>query len=144
MNRYPLVASLTDDGSIIAALGYNFSDREIVEVGNSGELLWSIPVDLVDIQHVRQAKDGSILVAGSLSMDGPDAELISVSEEEGLEWRRVYGGNDMDKALLVSDADKGYRILGTTSFNSAGAEVPSLGINSLIWMIRIDENGYRY
>jgi hypothetical protein len=79
---------------------------------------------------VRQTQDGFILAGRRLSYGGSDALLIKTDSNGNELWRKTFGGDRDDEALLVQQTgDGGYILAGTTKSYGSG--------NKDAWLIKV-------
>ena len=133
----------TDDGGFILVssttqYGNLYCDVYLVKTNLDGEIVWSRTYGgaLTDLGlDVKQTDDGGYIIVGYMStfFNGADIYLIKTDENGDTLWTRVYGGEDSEIGVSVTQTlDGGYIITGNTSPNI---------ITDYLFLYKIDANG---
>ena len=147
--------ALTADGGL-AVTGYcvaaNASgDIYVVRLSPENEIQWAKRIGgggWDEALCIEQASDGGFIIAGwssSFGLGGSDALVLKLDSDGKLEWARVIGGPDSDKAAWVTEAaDGSFIVVGATDSFGKGGDIFVLKISSagdLIWARAIGGEG---
>jgi len=136
-----------DGGYIVAGWTNSFSDGcdddiWILKLSSEGDIEWQKSYGESrddEAQSIQQTIDGGYIVAGWTNSfsDGYDDDIwvLKLSSEGDIEWHKIYGGNDVDRALAIQQTDdKGYIVAGWTN---------SFGVvdDDDIWVLKLSLEG---
>ena len=119
-----------------------YLDFWLIKTDASGNREWSKTYGTKTGQNVPRSivvtPDGGYAIAGSIDVDclaiSRDFWLIKTDENGNEEWRKSYGGTDLDEAhSMVVTSDGGFAIAGETRSFSSG--------NWDFWLVKTDEYG---
>ena len=138
------VDQCTDGGYIIA--GYTSSygagglDIWLIKTGSQGDTLWTKTLGGFAwdwATSVQQTTDGGYIITGMTDTSGTgdwDVCLLKTDVNGETEWVRLFGADNGDNAMSVSQtSDGGYIVLADTYSYGAGS--------SDFWLIKTDSNG---
>ena len=137
------VVQTSDGGFALAghttAFDWN-GDLMLVKTDSFGKIEWNHTYGGADWDRASSLvaiSDGGYVIAGSTysySEGFGDAWLIKTDADGNLEWTKIYGGSDVERAnAVVETSDGGYALVGYT--NSFGAGQYDY------WLIKTDEHG---
>jgi hypothetical protein len=121
---------------LLLCLSMLWGCNEIDPPGQSGTFLRIFGTDEVDVgKAIAETADGGFIIAGSQgSLDSTDEDIVLIrTDADGyLLWRKLYGGNGLDRAedLLLLD-DGGFLVVGQTEVNGKAD----------VFVLRTDANG---
>jgi len=136
-----------DGGYIVAGLTNSFGDGYdediwILKLNSEGDIEWQKTYGESrddEAQSIQQTIDGGYIVAGWTNSfgDGYDDDIwvLKLSSEGDIEWHKIYGGNDVDRALAIQQTDdRGYIVAGWTN---------SFGVvdDDDIWVLKLSSAG---
>jgi len=144
-----------DGGYIVAGLTNSFDvlddeDIWVLKLSSEGDIEWQKTYGESrddEAQSIQQTIDGGYIVAGWTNSfsdgydddiwDGYDDDIwvLKLSSEGDIEWHKIYGGDDVDRALAIQQTDdRGYIVAGwTNSFGVADDED--------IWVLKLSSEG---
>jgi hypothetical protein len=132
-----------DDGFIIAGRGEP-NAVFMIKTSADGTEQWSYTYGTGVAYSVCQAEvpdNGFILAGGTTPFEGSDTDLliIKVNTNGNVEWRKIFGGGDMDVGREVAvTSDGGYIVAGSTESFSQGNEPWQ---REDVYLIKLDANG---
>jgi hypothetical protein len=132
-----------DDGFIIAGRGEP-NAVFMIKTSADGTEQWSYTYGTGIAYCVRQAAapDNGFIIAGGTTpfeWSGTDVLIIKVDESGNVEWRKIFGGTDMDVGRGVAlTSDGGYIIAGSTDSFSQGTEPWQ---REDVYLIKLDADG---
>jgi hypothetical protein len=142
---WPVGVQQTHDGGYVVAGGTFTEDARsydmwVLRLDGSGEIVWqrSYGTEIDELpQSIVQTAEGGYALAGyttSLEAIGEDVFLLKLDGSGEVEWYRMLGGAQPDRAYsLESSADGGYVVAGGTYSYGRG--------NRDIWILKLDEEG---
>jgi len=132
MNCAYSITQTTDGGYAIAGksqqFGKSFSNVYCVRIDAMGDTIWnrtfSRDIDYADEGYsIKQTVDQGFIIAGYTTGLGgySDFYLIKLNSSGYLQWDRVYGGIEEDRAFsVIQTPDSGFAIVGFTQSYGAG------------------------
>lgn len=121
--------------------GYVIGDRVIIKVDSLGNLQWRnryVGQKLADALCVEQTRDGGFIATGAGSnendsTDPADVYLLKTDSIGNLQWKKTFGGSDLDFGYWVRQTSEGgYIICGQTrSYNQPHGETYIIKTDSL-------------
>ncbi len=144
-----------DGGYIVAGLTNSFDvfdddDIWILKLSSEGDIDWQKTYGESrddEARSIQQTIDGGYIVGGWTNSfsdgydddiwDGYDDDIwvLKLSSDGDIEWHKIYGGNDSDRALAIQQTDdKGYIVGGwTNSFGDVYGDD--------IWVLKLSSEG---
>jgi hypothetical protein len=119
-------AASGDGGYVLCGTTDSFSangDRDVylVKINDAGDTLWTRTYGYASTweegRDIAKTADGGYIIAGYTGVEdvSTDIHLLKVNSLGDLEWRRNYGGLDVEEANAVKQtSDGGYVIVGLT------------------------------
>jgi hypothetical protein len=142
--------ALSSNGNV--TVNHGEADFWVVKTNESGEIQWqkSYGGSAYDIAHSGiQTNDGGYIFAGyTYSNDGDvtgnhgdsDCWIVKTDESGEIEWKKCYGGLNLESASsIIQTADGGYIIAATCSSNNG--DVTTLLGHHDMWIVKIDASG---
>jgi hypothetical protein len=134
----------SDGGAIVAghsnSYGTTGDDVWILRLDSSGNTIWQelCGGETLDKAYsIAQTSDGGYILAGETASFGTsdlDVLVMKLDEEGGMTWRRVYSGEQWDRALRIRQtSDGGYIVAGHTGSFGEGSQDA--------WALRLDPDG---
>lgn len=140
-----------DDGFIITGFtGYdddtcppNWGYMWILKTDENGDSTWSSTIhSAVEGRSIKQTLDEGYIISG---YNDYDAVIVKLNSEGELQWKKIYGGNDYDRAYSVQlTDDNGFIVAGSYGHGDGYKDVWLLKLNSdgdTTWTKKFGEGG---
>ncbi|MBC2714357.1 MAG: hypothetical protein HF978_03525 [Desulfobacteraceae bacterium] len=140
-NRGYAMTQTTDGGFII--VGYGTPNAVfLVRIDTNGDEIWSNIYGTGIAYSICQTPDNGFIVTGSTTpFDSSESDLLIIKVDAGgiEQWRKIFGGTDMDIGHEVTvTSDGGYLVAGVTrSFGQSAMEY----VRDDVYLIKLDFDG---
>jgi hypothetical protein len=123
------------------SFGFGDSDICLVKFDSQGEIEWNQSYggrrDDSGTDAIKTPDGGYVLVGGTDSYGSRDSDVwvVKINNLGEIEWSRIYGGENEDRAMsVILDTTGGYVVTGLTQSFGAGRRD--------IWLIKFNSTGY--